>query len=502
MTFNFDNEATVERSWRDDWRTWAWLAALGAAAVVLRVIAMGSTLPDHDAVNFALGLDRFDLEAHRPHFPGYPVFLALAWPLRAIGLSPAVALALPAVALSAVTVAATGAALLRYGRASALLGAALVATLPGLCVADATPLSDGLGAQLVALGAAALFAGASGAGTTGAPIWGRLPWARLAVVAFALLPGIRASSVLIAAVGLALTLAGANRRERLVRVGLAAAVAAAWLAPLVALAGGPAALIDIGARFTRGHFEAWGGTALAAGAPGATERLTLLAHNLFTVLLGPAAAATLGVLLAASRPGRRWTFTLLALALPYAAWVAIGQNPEKPRHLLPLLPLLVLGAAPATARVGSRLRPALALAPIAIAAVTLPRLVEASRPSPAAQAGAWLAARPPEQLQVYAGEETGVLRFNAPAHRSVLVRDAADVLRDVTDRGNVPRTILVTSGVRGAASLPGRLVERARFERSPLVDPHAPFLVVWEWRPNTSLADAGILATNAKEISQ
>lgn len=485
---------------REQLWAWAGLVALGGAAIALRALGLAPALPDHDAVNFALGLEHFDLAAHRPHFPGYPVFLALAWPLRALGLGPATALALPAMLLSAATTVAVGAALLRFGRSAALLGAALMATLPGLAIADATPLSDGLGAQLVAMGAAALLTSTRPPRSAGAPP--SAMWGRLAVVAFALLPGVRASSVVVAAVGLLVALVTADRRERLVRLGLGVAVVAVWLVPLVALAGGPGALLDVGQRFTRGHFETWGGTAMSANAPGAVERLGLLGRNLLLVALGPAAAVALAIALAASRPGRRWWSVLLALGLPYAVWVVFAQNPDKPRHLLPLLPLIVLAAAPAAARVTERLRPALTLVPLAVLAVTAPRLVEAARPSPAAQAATWLArSTAPEQLQVYAGEETAVLRTYAPTHRTVMVHDAADVLRDRRERGNSPRTMLVTSTVPAVGTLPGRLVERARFDRSPLVDPHAPSLVVWEWIPPGTLRQKAASVTHAPQLA-
>jgi hypothetical protein len=56
--------------------------ALAAAVVVLGVAAghltqLPSTLEDIDSVNFALGVRDFDPAAHRPHPPGYPVYIAL-----------------------------------------------------------------------------------------------------------------------------------------------------------------------------------------------------------------------------------------------------------------------------------------------------------------------------------------------------------------------------------------------------------------------------------------
>jgi hypothetical protein len=56
------------------------LAILLASVVVLAAHAptMPRTLEDIDSINFALGVESFDVASHRPHPPGYPVFIALA----------------------------------------------------------------------------------------------------------------------------------------------------------------------------------------------------------------------------------------------------------------------------------------------------------------------------------------------------------------------------------------------------------------------------------------
>ena len=37
-----------------------------------------STLEDIDSINLALGVESFDVASHRPHPPGYPIYIALA----------------------------------------------------------------------------------------------------------------------------------------------------------------------------------------------------------------------------------------------------------------------------------------------------------------------------------------------------------------------------------------------------------------------------------------
>jgi hypothetical protein len=50
------------------------MVAFGAA----HLVRLPATLEDIDSVNLALGVESFDVASHRPHPPGYPVFIALA----------------------------------------------------------------------------------------------------------------------------------------------------------------------------------------------------------------------------------------------------------------------------------------------------------------------------------------------------------------------------------------------------------------------------------------
>lgn len=54
------------------------IAALALAFLGAHVQSLPRSLGDIDTINFALGVESFDVVAHRPHPPGYPVFVALA----------------------------------------------------------------------------------------------------------------------------------------------------------------------------------------------------------------------------------------------------------------------------------------------------------------------------------------------------------------------------------------------------------------------------------------
>lgn len=63
-------------------------AALTAAALALfvRLPFAAQRMWDHDSVQFALGVERYDLAAHHPHPPGYPLYIAVLKLLAALGV--------------------------------------------------------------------------------------------------------------------------------------------------------------------------------------------------------------------------------------------------------------------------------------------------------------------------------------------------------------------------------------------------------------------------------
>jgi hypothetical protein len=451
------------------------LAAAGLAAGVLasRLPWLPGALVDHDAVNFARGLSDFDLAAHSPHFPGYPVFMALARLAHLAGLPEAAALALPGMLAAALAAAALFVVVQRRsGTPAAWVAAGIYATLPGPWLADMTPLSDSLGLHgLTLVLLATVYGGARARIVAGAGV--------------GLLLGVRLSwAPLLAPLGLLALWRAERAWERGAQLAAGATALALWLVPLTVAAGGPAALLELALTFTAGHMETWGNTALSTGAAGPGDRLTAMAWNFFVHATG--VGALLLIPLAATRGSARGDWTLLTLAVPYLLWILLAQNPDKPRHVLPLVPLLVLIAAPGAATWAARLgryRGALALAPALVLAATAPRLATVATELPAPlQAVRWVTAHHgPEHLQIYAGDDAGLWRWYAPAWRSVMVRGADDIERDARERGNTPGTVLVTSRAGDLATLSPQLEVAARFDRSPLVDGARHELTVYRW---------------------
>jgi hypothetical protein len=102
------------------WSTWAALWA-AATAVLARLPFAARRLWDHDSVQFALGVERYDLAAHHPHPPGYPLYIGILKLLAALGVDPLhgmVALSILAAGLGAALIVPLTARLALRGAAS------------------------------------------------------------------------------------------------------------------------------------------------------------------------------------------------------------------------------------------------------------------------------------------------------------------------------------------------------------------------------------------------
>jgi len=122
-------------------------AGAGALLIGLLVARLPDALDSQDSVNFARGLLEFDPLADQPHFPGYPVYIALCRMLRAAGLAEPLALALPGVLAASALLPATRAVGQQLGLPDATCRAALVllALQPVLLAEGPRPIPDLLG---------------------------------------------------------------------------------------------------------------------------------------------------------------------------------------------------------------------------------------------------------------------------------------------------------------------------------------------------------------------
>jgi hypothetical protein len=459
------------------------------AGLVLRLLAVPELVGDVDGVNLARGLRTYDLFTQSPHAPGYPVLIAAAGCLRAVGVAnEAWALALPGILLWPLAGGVLFVGLRRWIGAWPALGVLAVASVaPGTVVASGWPGSEGLGLTLLAAGAGMLGLGrrrgsvgdrwtAAGALTLGLLLGVRLSWAPMA------------AALIIAAIW--------QRRERSASAGAATVAGVAlWLVPMLVLFD-PRRLLQLMVSFGEGHLFAWGGTALAHPVEVGASRPLSLAHNVWDAGLGAGGSAVgwmiagLGLLAAvrvlAGRDSRRLLFAASLVVLPYLIWLIAFQNVAKMRHVLPLLPFagMVVGLA-----LGSwRYRAAAGLVGVvAMAAATLPRAwTQAHQPVPAVALLNWLTqGEKPEALLVFAGEEARVLEHHAPMYRVVRPADGIVLEREAERVSRLGVRVLVTSSAPGFEHVRGQATALKAFRFPRSVRPHDAELSVTRYAPKS-----------------
>lgn len=316
--------------------TWR-LAAFVLAGLFLafHLPFLARSLEDLDSINFAMGIRDYDVARHQPHPPGYPLYIAAAKALHAVGLSEVRSLSLLSVVAGALALIALLGLVRRLddGDAGALtwFTVPMVALNPLYWLTAARPLSDAVGLM------AALFAQWLTLEATG------IRALRLAAFVAGLGAGIRSQVVwltlpLLAVAGLRLR---SERRGDLVSVaGAWVAGAALWAVPLLVVSGGPLAywhaVSDQGA-------EDLTGVTLLANTPTIRQLATTLQHAfvspwaepwLAAVVLG---SALLGLVRLAWQ--RQWPLlvTLAIAFVPYALFDMLFQEAITTRYALPLV---------------------------------------------------------------------------------------------------------------------------------------------------------------------
>jgi hypothetical protein len=387
----------------------AW-SVLVAACLASRLATTITYIEDPDSLRFALSVaDGFDVAALQPHFPGYPVFWALARMLYLAAGRFSVAFSLVGgLATVGIVWALLRLRRLRLRTAEGAVLAGLVALNPLVWIMGNRYMPDLLGTAGVLATLVVLERALSGEATAARRLRSRLPGGLSLAAAggllTGLLAGLRLSYVpLLLPAGL-LVLWRSPQRLAAIAAGLAGT--AVWLVPM-AVDTGLWTLVDVARAQTVGHFTEFGGTVQTD--PDLGRRLAGTVEGLWadglgawwsgrhplTALVGAglAAAGSIGarrLWRQATPAGRRRAVLVLACAIAYGLWMFFFQNVvHKSRHVLPLLPLLLVAAAAGAVALGRHSRTgrlAAALTGAAYAAVALVLAVQHLQPTAIAQA--------------------------------------------------------------------------------------------------------------------
>lgn len=324
------------------------LAVVAAVYLAAHLPFLSRSLEDIDSINFALGLRHFDVAAHQPHPPGYPVYIALGRvALAAVeaavpGARPATAASLALALLSAIGGALAAAALgvvfraldKRAGGAPPASpqwwwATALAVAAPLFWISGVRPMSDMVGLAFASVAMAVLLAGRSrGSLVLGAALVG-------------LGAGLRVQTALLSGPVLALVLwtRRAGSRDLAPCAAALAVGGLAWAAPLVWLSGG-----------TSGYLAALGSQAgedftfvdMLWANPSPRRIAQALLDTFMSPWGSPSLAGVVGVMAAVGTIHvlRRERQALVALAVafgPYAAFHLLFHETSHVRYALPLV---------------------------------------------------------------------------------------------------------------------------------------------------------------------
>ncbi|NOU62710.1 hypothetical protein GC096_01450 [Paenibacillus sp. LMG 31461] len=345
----------------------ALVMALFAAAVIASVICLSLLYASPyvrtwDEVDFTLALHRYDLLAMQPHFPGYPYFILGGWFINQWMNDPAIALSVfnSLAALSSAIPMFLLAHRLTGSGIKSLLLPALVLSSPYIWLMSSRPMSECAGMAM---------------------LWWFLWSIRfamdrphavmrhgLALLMFSFLMGIRLSffpyGLALVPLWYSLWQQGATRWRRWLRVGGSALAAGLfqliWVAGLVLSEGNVAGFWKLSLAFVEGHFSEWGGGVISTPMPMGDRIIQLFGKNLLgsalfggSILIGMSLAILVVITLVVrgfvaspkqlNKENRHYLLWLVGCAVLYSIWALIGQNIEKPRHIVPVVtPILCL----------------------------------------------------------------------------------------------------------------------------------------------------------------
>jgi hypothetical protein len=346
------------------------LALIAVGFLLAHLALLPSTLEDIDSVNFALGVRDFHVAAHRPHPPGYPLFIALGKLAHAWPAWPGAATARPARELA--TWGALFGALAVWplfllfraigGDRRRALAAALVTLACPLTWFNASrPMSDVPGFALTTLAQACLaLAFVRQGDEAGATTDAHARWLVAGAGVAGLALGLRSQAAWLTLPLLLVVLAGAlataRRRAVLASLGVFAVAVLAWLVPLVVASGGLRPYLVTLAE--QAGDDLAGVPMLALG-----QGVRAVAFALLHTFVEPWAAwplaalvlalAVVGAAVLAWRAPR--TLLLAAAAwLPYAVFHLLFQETVTTRYALPVVPAVVFLAVQGLSLFGSR----------------------------------------------------------------------------------------------------------------------------------------------------
>ncbi|EZP76387.1 hypothetical protein H839_13959 [Parageobacillus genomosp. 1] len=440
-----------------------------------------------DQVDFALALDRYDLLAMQPHFPGYPYLVLGGMFIHVFVGNPAKALSVfNAIALFSATIPIVLLLKKHFPTSMSLFISALLQSASYIMVIAGQPMSDG-----AALAVLWWYFWSIELARKRDAWWIQL----LPLALFSLLMGIRLSYAPFAVAVLFLWYEDWKKHRNVRRIicFLTAAVffQFIWITAVAVAEGSFQSFFKLALSFTSGHFEKWGGTAASGGQPLWERVIYFFFYNILwtgiasqnVILLFLYMVVWTVIWRSRKSPFPRW---FLVSGFVYFLWALFAQNIEKPRHILPLVHLVLLyGWICFVRNHMSMYRWSLAMVVLAVQFVTGTwHMREQALQLPATYQLAYDLQNSKEKFVLYTWEETRVLQYldvDFP-HKDVLHFSFFLQDKENYQHAKIYMTDHVVKGFRAqGVSLAGHLRRVKTYRSSTLADPVYGNITLYEW---------------------
>ena len=294
-----------------------------------------------DQVDYSLALERFDIMAMQPHFPGYPYFILGGLFIHQFIEDQTASLTVFNIlfyfsAVFPIYKLARG----HVSKPFSFLITAMIYSSSYVLVTVNQPMSEGAGLAALWWYFWSIERALRKNGSLG-------DW--LSMVLFSILLGIRLSYLPFGVGLIYLFWKKWNEKEYTlkqlsIRILFALMVQLIWVGGLVFSEGSIQGFVKLSLAFTSGHFNDWGNTAVSSDQSFLNRIFTLLFNNLFWHGLSSLSIfiATIMIVLGLlSLSHFKWSIKTLSLsyvmALSYFIWALLAQNVEKPRHIVPVV---------------------------------------------------------------------------------------------------------------------------------------------------------------------
>jgi hypothetical protein len=509
-------------------RAAAFLFLLFTATWLVRVQYITSYAGSWDAIDFALALDRYDIFSMQPHFPGYPVFIVMAKMVFPFLGDSVRTLSFISASLGSLSI------LWVYGLArnltgqpyTSLLAAAFYSWNPLISLTHVQPMSESTGLFFLLL--MLYITSISLRHETGKSI--HFYVAIWSLIVYGIGMGVRISYFpLVFAV--LLPLLRMRPTKHWILKGFLAVFAGiltglAWILPTARTEGGLLNYMKLGKGFTQGHFYDWGGTPVSEQSSfiQLTERVIQWVWDQFLwagwigiepgnwngyiipaliIIFTVAVIAILRIKKTGMKMFSRtyqpiWLFCALCI-IPYMIWLLIGQNPEKSRHILPILPFIIMGVAWVLSQgiiKGPRYRLLLGLLIgtylLNVVFQSVQLMNENQGPSPALEMSHYVKSLyKPGEIVIFTWEEERTFQYYAEGYTAKRVKSFGHFDQLRKEFQNHGRTVLISSKVIEGFAVDHRsyveehLLKKEKFEGHSLVFPVYDQLILYEWTDDT-----------------